>query len=184
MTTDRGTAVRQAREGLKLTRQQLARRSGVATGRLAAIETGHGAPMTDAEEQLLLTSLGEGKAGAPKPKHNDRIVRVVDLTEWCGLQVGDPCRVLGLVGCRFQFRRYVEQANGHVYVEVMGGKGRGSNAVHNFRCVTPDRVLDAKGRRVQELWKSSDPDQVAVAETPTTADVKEEDDDLASAVCS
>lgn len=184
MTTDRGTQIRQDREALGLTRQTLAQRAQMSPGRLAAIETHHGAPCLDGEWMLLRTVLDRGKSGYTPPTHNPAVVRTTDQVEWCGLMVGDPCRVLGQVGARFSFMRYVEQVNGHTYVEVIGGKGRGNNAVHNIRCFTPDRILDRKGRRVQELWQATDPDKVPVAETPTTVDVKEDDDDLADSLSS
>jgi transcriptional regulator with XRE-family HTH domain len=181
------TEIRERREELNLTRQDLARRTEtIKVGRLAAIETGHGQPMTETEHDLLAKALGEGRSATPKPVFAGQ-VRLVDVKEWSGLTAGDPCRVRGIAGARFRFLRYVEQANGHVYVEVIGGRGRGKNAVHNLRCVTPDRLLDLKGRLVQQVWTAANPDEVPVVEVQNIKDIQDtpeedEDDDLDSAV--
>lgn len=138
----------EARKALGWTRKRFADELGVTTHVAWRFE--HQGPKDDAELERIRTVLETDGSTDDAPGYDDSnddiewTGEVIDTTEWRGLKKGDVCKVYDQKlekGRPARFQRYYRSET-QEYVEVYSEKG-------GTRCVTPNRIRDAAGRRLQ-----------------------------------
>lgn len=142
-------SIRETRESLGLSRQELADEADVTVGALASVESGRGSRDKNAEEKIrkalaariIPSSRTEGERGTPRAFKAAAAPAGTHegwefFTEWNGLTPESRFTVVGEEGV-FSFLRFVRTDKGAEWVDGIGSE-RGYPAA--FRSFRPERV--------------------------------------------
>lgn len=134
-----------AREALGWTRKRFAEELGVTTHVAWRFE--HQGPKNDEELENIKRVLESDGSTADAPGYEDDVEwtgETIDTDHWRGVKKGEIVKVLDAALEKSKPARFVRYFRSDVqeYVEVYSERG-------GTRCVAPNRIRDAAGRRLQ-----------------------------------